>query len=359
MKPIMLLLALIFPLCAIGESSLSGELPRRNNLPLEQIPGLDSHYGVLETRDGTRLRTILTLPKGATNRIPAMLFVQWLSCDSIELPASQTDGWGQMLRRLARDSGMAMMRTEKAGVGDSEGLPCASLDYETELAHHRDALVALRRRPEIDPGQIFIFGASMGANMAPLVASGQDIAGVMVWGGGAKSWFERTLSFERRAKELAGMPAAELDAYFKLLPRFLVSYLVDRQDPETISRNYPELEDVWGRIVGAAEGTHYGRPLSFHQQAQAQNWAGAWSEVDVPVLVLYGEYDWYEDALGHQLIADIVNRNQPGSASYVELAKTDHHFMRFLNVRAGFNDDRGEINSDEAVEAMLNWLRNY
>ena len=42
----------------------------------------------------------------------------------------------------------------------------------------------------------------MGSNYAPLVAAGEDVAGVVVWGGGATTWFERMTRFERNALEL-------------------------------------------------------------------------------------------------------------------------------------------------------------
>ena len=341
---------------ASAESTVSGDLPRAGDAPLEVIDGLDSHYGVLETRDGSRLRTVLTRPSGSRGRLPAILFVQWLSCDSIELPASQTDGWSRMLRRVARDSGAVMMRTEKAGVGDSEGGPCAGLDYETELEHHRDALAALRRSEHVDPGRIVVFGASMGGNMAPLVAEGENVAGIMIWGGGAHTWFERTLGFERRAKELEGMPAAELDRYLKRLVRFLSGYLLDAQAPDAIVEREPELDGTWAQIVGTGEGTHYGRPLAFHQQAQAQNWPAAWAAVQAPVLALYGEYDWFESADAHRLVADLVNRNRAGQGQYVVIPATDHHFMRYPDRLAAFRGEGGTVNADAAAGEMLRWL---
>ncbi len=357
MKYLLALLTACFAAAATGESTLTGDLARRGDRALEEIPGVDSHYSVLDTPDGTKLRSILTLPKGATARLPAILFVQWLSCDSIELPASQQDGWSQMLRRLAQESGMAMMRTEKAGVGDSGGGPCASLDYETELAHHRAALAGLRDSPRVDASRIVIFGASMGGNMAPLVAAGSDVAGIMIWGGGAKSWFERTLGLERRAKEFSGLPGAELDAYLRSLARFLVAYLLDGRDPVAIAGDEPALKTVWTRMVGTEQNTHYGRPLAFHRQAAASDWAGAWSQVRAPVLALYGEYDWFEDAAAHRLVADIANRRQPGSGRFVEIAATDHHFERFPDAQAAFRGVGGTVNSDAAVDEMLRWLR--
>jgi dienelactone hydrolase len=357
MKKPWLALACALPLAAAAESTLTGDLPRQGHRSLETIAGLDSHYGVLATPGGARLRTILTRPAGTQGRLPAILFVQWLSCDSIELPASKQDGWSRMLRRLAQDSGMVLMRTEKAGVGDSEGGPCEALDYLTDLAGHRAALVALRRSPHVDPERIFVFGASMGGNMAPLVAAGESLAGVMIWGGGAKSWFERTIGFERRAREFQGVPAAELDDHLRSLERFLVAYLLDRRDPAAIAREQPSLAGVWQRMVGTGERTHYGRPLAFHQQAAAQDWAAAWERVDAPVLVLYGEYDWYEDREAHRLVADIANRRGAGRGTYVEIQATDHHFMRYPDPQSAFREQGGTVNSDAVVDAMLRWLR--
>jgi dienelactone hydrolase len=354
-KRSILALACCLPISAGAESTLAGDLPRRDGRALEDIPGLDSRYGVLQAPDGTRLRTILTRPSGTSGRRPAILFVQWLSCDSIELPARQQDGWSRMLRRIAQESGFVMMRTEKAGVGDSEG-DCASLDYETELAQHRAALAALRRSPDVDPRAIVVFGASMGGNYAPLVAAGEPVAGVMIWGGGAKTWYERMLGFERRAKELSGVPAAELDAHMHALSRYFVSYLLDRKNPETIERETPALAGTWGKIVGTQARSHYGRPFAFHQQAAAQDWAAAWARVDTPVLALYGEYDWFEDAEAHRLVADIANRRQAGQGEFVTIPATDHHFDRYPDARAAYQGEGGRNNADAAVSVMLRWL---
>jgi dienelactone hydrolase len=340
---------------ASAESTLTGDLPRRDGKPLEEIAGVDSRYGVLRAPDGTRLRTILTRPSGSSGRLPAILFVQWLSCDSIELPATQQDGWSRMLRRLAQESGYVLARTEKAGVGDSEG-DCAKLDYETELAHHRAALAALRESPDVDPARIVVYGASMGGNYAPLVAEGTPVAGVMIWGGGAKTWFERMMGFERRAKELSGVPAAELDAHMHALARFFPAYLLDGRDPADIERDQPALSGTWASIVGTGAGTHYGRPLAFHRQAAAQDWAAAWARVDAPVLAMFGEYDWFEDGEAHRLVADIANRRRAGQGEFAVIPATDHHFDRFPDARAAYRGEGGTNNADAAVSVMLRWL---
>lgn len=135
------------------------------------IRGVVTECGWVES-GGYRLRTILTKPEGVTRRLPAVLFIQWLSCDPVALPAAEGDGWARTLRGLVAQSGVVVARAEKAGISGSGGPACSALGYDEELAGHRAALAALRRSPHVDPDSIFVFGASMGGTMAPLVAAG-------------------------------------------------------------------------------------------------------------------------------------------------------------------------------------------
>jgi dienelactone hydrolase len=340
---------------AICLTALAALLPTSPHAA-EALPGIKTEYGELLPGDGARLRTIVTKPEKASGRLPAVLFVQWLSCDTIELRPSAQDGWSVMLGRLITESGMLWQRTEKSGVGESKGTPCAQLDYETELAHHRAALRQLRQRPDVDPRKIVVFGASMGSNYAPLVAAGERVAGVVVWGGGATTWFERMLRFERNALELGDTKPEAVADEVNARAAYFARYLLKGEMPKAIAASDPKLGEVWGRIVGTSETGHYGRPFAFHQQAQRQNWAGAWNGVNAPVLVLYGEYDWFESHDAAQLIANVVNVRQPGSAAFREIPQTDHHFTRYGNRRDAFREKDGKQNAAPAVTAILDWL---
>jgi pimeloyl-ACP methyl ester carboxylesterase len=335
---------------------LVGDLPRAGNRPLESLPGVETEYSDLRVADGVRLRTIVTRPYGARGRLPAVLFVQWLSCDSIEIKPDARDGWSAMLRPLITGSGLLWQRVDKAGVGDSEGPACSALDYETELAHHRAAFRQLLSRPDVDPERVVIFGASMGSNFAPLIAANQSVAGVVVWGGGATTWYERMLRFERNALELGDADPASLAAEMSARAAFFTRYLLEGQSPATIASRDAELGKVWSRIVGTSGDTHYGRPVGFHQQAQRQNWAGAWARVGSPVLVLYGEFDWYESRDAAALIVDVVNRKQPGAATLRVVPGLEHHFMRYATPRDAFKEGGGIVAADPVVEAILAWL---
>jgi dienelactone hydrolase len=338
------------------EQTSQSRLPRKVATPFESHPGIETEPGVLVTRDGTRLRTLITRPAGARGRLPAILFLQWLSDDSIELRAEANDGWSTMLRRVVRESGAVMMRTEKRGVGDSEGGPCSRLDYQTELSDHRDAFDWLARREDVDPGRIVIFGASMGGNFAPLVALDRRVAGVIVWGGGARTWFERMLAFERNRRELSSMPADRINREMKEISAFLHHYLIAAQSPMSIANEHRDLAGAWKLLAGTDGETHYGRPIAFHQQAQQQDWTGAWARLDAPTFVLFGAFDWFEDAGGHALIERIVRRRHSDHTHFRVLPGTDHHFMRYERPEDAVSGTGGTLNADAVVETILEWL---
>ncbi|HYD46386.1 MAG TPA: CocE/NonD family hydrolase, partial [Phenylobacterium sp.] len=235
-----------------------GDLPRKSPA-FEEIAGVEAEYGVVRTQDGARLRSIVTRPAGATGRLPAIYYVQPLSCDTVE--AVEAGGWSEMLKRLATESGRAFIRVEKSGVGDSQGPTCRALDYETELAHHGEAAEQLARHPWVDGGKVVLYGASMGARMAPALAAKRPYQGVVVWGGGGATWFQRQVEFQRRAHSAKGLSGLaqksnQADAIY-------AAWLLEgrRPDPAT---------DAWKALTGTHADGQFGRSFAWHEQAQKQ-----------------------------------------------------------------------------------------
>lgn len=323
--------------------------------PREEHPGIITTYDTLTLRDGVKLQTIVTKPANSTARLPAILFVHWLSCDTVAVSSNPRDGWSAMMRRIVRESGALVWRTEKRGVGASEG-DCARMDYDTELADHREALAQLRRRSDIDPRRIVIYGGSIGGTYAPLLAANADVAGVMIWGAGATTWAERMLKFERNALELRGTDPTQLAAEMTAKYRFFDRYLIEGKTPVQIAAADASLGTTWSRIVGTSADGQYGRPFAFHQQAQKADWAAAWSRVNAPVLALYGQYDWFESHDATSLIARIVNAKTPGRGTFVEVPRMNHHFEVYPSAETSFKEEGGQVNPDPAVDVMLKWL---
>ena len=80
---------------------------------------------------------VLSRADNTTGKVPAIFFVGWLSCDSMEYADPDTrDGFGILLRRLIDQSGYATVRMDKPGVGESQG-DCAKADFQSEMEGSR------------------------------------------------------------------------------------------------------------------------------------------------------------------------------------------------------------------------------
>ena len=354
-KPAPLLIALTLSSAAAGQARLSGDLPRKDGKPLIALSGLETEYGSVHMSEGTRLRTILTRPAGSRARLPAIMLTQWVSCGSLDVPTDRPS----LMRELAEKSGMVFVRIERSGTGDSEGAPCSALDYDTEVRHYRETLDQVARHPWVDPARIIIFGNSLGSTTAPLVAQGKKIAGIAVQGGGALTYLERMIHFDRLYLERSGKyrPEQIHEEMSRRIP-FHVEYLVKGKTPEQIEHERPDLRGVWQSIRGGAEAPpHYGRPYAWHQQAAKKDFLEAWTKVEAPVLVIYGEYDQFESRHGHELIADAVNKLRPGSATFIEVPKADHEIELYASADDAYAYRNPTVRPELLVRPLVDWAK--
>ncbi|HXZ78908.1 MAG TPA: PDZ domain-containing protein [Terriglobales bacterium] len=320
-------------------------------LPKEEIQDFDVIYGSVTADKGLRLRTILTRPRSATGRLPGIFLVGWLSCDSAEAPLGIQDGFARFIRNLITQSGFVMMRMDKPGVGDSEGI-CSDTDFLTELAGYRAAFESFTRSQYVDPKKIVMLGMSNGGGVLPLVAGDYPVAGYVVSGGWVKTWLEHMLEIERRRLTLSGKNPGEVSDQMRGYEEFYDLYLNGVKTPGEVLREKPNLAPLW-----TEDGGHqYGRPAAFYQQLQDLNLAAAWQKVNVPVLSVHGEYDWIMTGQDHQMIAGIVNANKPGFGKFVEIPKMDHGYNVYETPVAAFNGTGGRF-SETVSPLVLEWLR--
>lgn len=340
----------------LAEARLTGDLPRKANKPLESLPGFDTEYGVVRTSEGVRLRTIITRPAASSGKLPAIFHTQAVSCGSLEpLPADRLS----VLGGLAQRSGMVLIRIERAGTGDSEGPDCSALDYDTEVRHYREAFDQIARHPWIDADRIVIYGSSLGSTTAPLVAEGKRVAGIMVQGGGAATYLERMINFDRLYLERSGKyrPEQIHDEMIKRIA-FQQLYLLGKKTPQQVEQERPDLKGVWQTIRGGAEAPpHYGRPYAWHWQAADKNFLAAWAKIEAPVMVAYASYDQFEPRASHKVIVDTVNRLRPGTAALVALNGYDHSVWRYPDEFAAYREEGGQRAPEALLEPMLAWLK--
>lgn len=328
----------------------------------ESIPGVASHYRVVEVADGSRLTAIISMPAEASSPRHPLLFTQWVSCDSVEYrPGSNSS---ELLAALARDSGLALVRVERSAL-DGTGPACQDLDYDTELAHYTEAFTRLLQDELIDADQVYLYGSSLGSTTAPLVAkrlqdAGFDIAGIVVQGGGAVTYLERMLNFDRIYLERRPDAVAPADIHDEMLRRvrFHHEYLVNKRHPDEVARDGSEMAAVREDILGMGHTDHYGRPFVWHQQAAGHNFLAAWAELDAPVLVIFNAFDQFETRHGHELIADTVNRQRPGTATFVERENIGHSGNRYATIEDAYAWRDGRKAWQEESEIIVDWLQN-
>lgn len=327
----------------------------------ESIPGVTSHYRAVELTDGSRLQAIITLPENDTAARHPLLFTQWVSCGSLDYRKGSNAH--ELLAALARDSGLALVRVERSAL-DGSGPACENLDYDTELAHYIEAFTILLGDRQIDASQVYVYGSSLGSTTAPLVAQrlqdeGIDIVGIMVQGGGAVTYYERMFNFERIYLERRPDIVAPADIQNEMLLRakFHYEYLVEGRHPDDVANDSADMARIRNDILGMGDTDHYGRPFAWHQQAATYNFLAAWAQLGAPVLVIFNAFDQFEARHGHKLIADMVNRQRPGTATYIERPNIGHSDNRFATIEDAYAWRDGTPAWQEAAEIMVGWLR--
>jgi len=238
---------------------------------------------------------------------------------------------------------LTLVRVERSSNGDSLGPACDELDYDTEVAHYVEAFDSLLKDKRLIASKVYIYGASLGSTTAPLVAhalqdKGYNIAGVAIQGGGAETYYQRMLTFDRLYLERRPDDVNPADIHDEMIRRakFHYEYLTLGRDPDDITQDSAEMAATRADIRGLGDGEHYGRPYSWHQQAAKLNFLAAWNTLDAPVLVIYNEFEQFEMRYGHKVIADMVKRRNPGTATFVEQENMGHSNNRFATVEDAY-----------------------
>jgi pimeloyl-ACP methyl ester carboxylesterase len=296
--------------------------PAQQAPPREHFQNAEVLYDWVSNSGGDKLRTFVTRPKNAAGKVPVLFFVGWLSCDSVEYPHGETDGFGALILRLIDQSNYATVRTEKPGVGESQGAPCNKADFQSELEGYQAAFDSMSKYDAFDLDRVFVIGLSNGGGFGPLVSRQHPVRGFIAAGSWGRTWYEHMLENERVRLTTQGKSAAEVNDALKVFAQFYDLYLIQRQTPGEILRQHPQWKNVW---YDEPDG-QYGRPAAFYQQLQALNLGQLWQNVDAPVLVIRGSRDTIMSRADSSAIAEIVNRVHPGKARYVEVDGMTHGF---------------------------------
>lgn len=310
-------------------------------LPLEPMPAGRVELGEVDL-GAYRLRAIWTFPERAGPHPVVWLLpsANWLSEEHTQELWHPTLKLVQALTRL----GLATLRVDRAGLGDSGGPRCVDVDLETELGWWRASHAHLLAHPGIDRARIYLFGRSLGGTLVQLLAHELAPQAAAVWGTSAVPWHEAMMRATGRQRRLAGMSERALDAYLAKRERLSRAVLIEGELPRHVLAREPELANARGEFRGTRV---HGRDARFFQQLQARDVAAECARYAGPMLVMRGELDWItseEDAA-----SVVAAARQPTFRSF---AGIDHLMHRRESLAEAFAHTFGGDFDAGGAEAM-------
>ncbi len=136
------------------------------------LPEFTSRDVSFPSADGATLAGTLTVPNGATKRLPVVILVHGSGPGTRDggVPANPTF---LDLSNALSNAGFIVLRYDKRGIGASTGTPTE--DWRILVQDVRAAAAFARTQPQVDPNSIVLLGHSEGGLIVPLAAA--NVAG--------------------------------------------------------------------------------------------------------------------------------------------------------------------------------------
>lgn len=286
--------------------------------PCESHEGLTTRYG--EAPAGSfALRTISVAPPG-DSAFPTVVFLQGYAAASVERPTPATDALGALASALAR-RGLCVWRTEKRGVGDSEGPPSCDASFADETDDHAAGLRAALAAPWVDRARVTLLGHSLGALHAPLVAARVGgVRGLALYGAGSLPWLDYLADNARRQCALAGLDAEATERSARDHVRFARAVLVEGRDVRAVLDGDPTLRAAALGVDDA--GRIDGRIPDYWRGVAACDVARPLAAAGLPTLALWGSSDWLTSRAEHVALAGMASGGR-----FEEVPGADHGFF--------------------------------
>lgn len=300
-------------------------------LPFESSPYGEVKYDEVAF-DGGYIRTIIHKPFGE-GKFPAVFFIPGYDCNSID--RMHTDNVYKKLLDGLVEKGYVIVKTEKAGVGDSKNNQhCSQYNLFDEVELFSASFNALQKYDFIDLENVYIFGHSMGGVQAPLMKSDFTPRGIAVFGTVIRPWFEYFIEHARMQKIILsqvdnmGWDYLSIEQQHETAVKFYFKLLIEKIPPAEIAKDEELSAFLEKNFRYEGNDILLGRHYTFWQQLQDTKLFEAWSKSPAHVLSLWGEGDFVAfNPWEHELIADVVNKYNPGKAKFIRVPNMDHSFL--------------------------------
>ncbi len=305
---------------------------------------LEEHVGARVVLDAVRVRghllrvyAVVPEAKGPHPVLQYLPGAHWASEEYPRTPEHPVPG----LADAAVRAGYAFVRVERSGLGDSQGPPCTRVDFEGELAAHLAGLSFFENAAWADEDRVVLFGHSLGAMVAPLLAQQRPVAGIVTFGASMIPISEALVAaIVRHAERQTDPNAPAWAAQISELIRLVVQ---GGHTPAEVFDERPDLARIAPKHFAGDQAYH--RVVSFYHQLETRDLWGAWRAWQGPTLVLHGALDFISSQEDSRTLADTLGPR----ALRLELPGVDHQM-------SGAASGAPPRRADAVENALVSWL---
>lgn len=283
-----------------------------------------------------KLSVIINKPK-SKGKHPAVLFIPGYTCSSVDaLP--KENPYAKIVKAFA-DAGFVVLRVEKSGLGDSQNTPdCKTTNLLDEVESFQAGFNKMKSLDYVDENNLFVFGHSMGGVIAPAISAKNKVAGTIVYGTTAKSWFEYTLELNRLQLKLAKAEPLEYEQSCRIQCEIAYEYYIQKKSLKEIASDPQKAAILKTDWQYDGNDMIYDRNQEYWRQIQDYPLLENWKNVSGKVLVLFGESDFQAFSKpDHEQIVNTVNYFKPNSAELMTFPETDHYFAKSGTMQNAFD----------------------
>jgi len=236
-------------------------LRKSSDLNIEKSDQFDVIYDEVSFLTGS-IRCVVTKPKGV-ERAPAILLVQGGTSGPV-CNVAEDNMYRQLTDNLTK-KGYVCMRVERVGVGENiDQMSSNKSDIFVETLEFEKALKQLKKYVFVDSTKTFLFGHCTGGKISSLLASRNDVKGVIVYGSClnlASEYLNNTIWTKILNSNYGQDQAVNLMQECQLVIKGIV---VDKKTPTAFADANPDLIPVMHKFFDwKGDDNFMGRKASF------------------------------------------------------------------------------------------------
>lgn len=345
-----------FPLTLTPTDDSTAEAPERPQHPEPPYPYAEEEVRFPNADDGFTLAGTLTAPEGDGPH-PAVVLVSGSGPQDRNSELMDHRLFHVLADHLTRQ-GLAVLRYDERGVGESEG---PSFPASTTEAYARDAASAarfLKGRPEVDAERVGLIGLSEGGLVGPMVHTQHEpLAFLVLMAGPAVSGRDIIIEQQARMAAVQGAEASVVDSTRRTQERMFDAVL-GASDSSAVADTLQSVFDAEG--VPEAQ-----------RNAQIERFTAPWftfflkydpqpmlTQLDIPVLALFGSKDLQVPSEQNAEIMRSALEESPSPDATVEVLDGLNHL--FQPAETGHPTEYSQIETTmapKALERVSGWIR--